>query len=296
MKMTLSDGTKKSLFELTFDGPCTNYGGRHPHPPCSIRKFPPFGAVLPSCFSFYCNCHFANDIPLTSINLYTYTREKLLDIEPQELKFKFELGKRASCTLRLTNNSRNPVAFKVMTTNPQKYCVGTNIGIVSPGSSLMLQPTWSSFPVNSSFKASLVVLTMRSPKEVPTNMECKDKFSMKSVVTSPGATIEATRRLFNERGLVEECKLRVLYISPSLRQSSNFERSEAGSLQNATLQRGNLNDYELKARTMARGARGAALAPFAAYGAGLHKGAAMARLCEKGLGGWAVGSLDGPIK
>ncbi|KAK4389482.1 Vesicle-associated protein 1-3 [Sesamum angolense] len=106
--------------------------------------------------------------------------------------------------------------------------------------------TCSSFPLNSSFKASLVVLTMRAPKEIPPNMECKDKFLIKSVVTSPGATVEATRRLFNEKGLlVEECKLRVLYISPSLGQSSNFERPEASSLPNATLQRGNLNDYEV---------------------------------------------------
>ncbi|KAL0331466.1 UNVERIFIED_CONTAM: Vesicle-associated protein 1-3 [Sesamum angustifolium] len=89
-------------------------------------------------------------------------------------------------------------------------------------------------------------ITMRAPKEIPPNMECKDKFLIKSVVTSPGATIEATRRLFNEKGLsVEECKLRVLYISPSLGQSSNFERPEASSLPNATLQRGNLNDYEV---------------------------------------------------
>ncbi|KAK4435020.1 Vesicle-associated protein 1-1 [Sesamum alatum] len=154
-------------------------------------------------------------------------RGKLLHIEPQELKFLFELRKQASCTIRLTNNSRNPVAFKVMTTNPQKYCVRPNIGIVSPRSSCD------------------VTVTMRAPKEVPPNMECKEKFLIKSVVMSPDASIEATRRLFHERGLlVEECKLRVLYISPSLRQSSKFERSEAGSLPNATLQRGNLNDYE----------------------------------------------------
>ncbi|KAL0329560.1 UNVERIFIED_CONTAM: Vesicle-associated protein 1-2 [Sesamum radiatum] len=155
-------------------------------------------------------------------------RDKLLNIEPQELKFLFELRKEASCTIRLINNSRNPVAFKVMTTNPKKYCVRPNIGIVSPRSSCD------------------VTVTMRAPKEIPPNMECKDKFLIKSVVTSPGATVEATRRLFNEKGLlVEECKLRVLYISPSLGQSSNFERPEASSLPNATLQRGNLNDYEV---------------------------------------------------
>ncbi|KAL2238013.1 UNVERIFIED_CONTAM: Vesicle-associated protein 1-1, partial [Sesamum indicum] len=154
--------------------------------------------------------------------------DKLLNIEPQELKFLFELRKKASCTIRLNNYSRNPVAFKVMTTNPQKYSARPNIGIVLPRSSCD------------------VTVTMGAPKEIPPNMECKDKFVIKSVVTSPGATVEATRRLFNERGLlVEECKLRVLYISPLIRQSSNFERSEADSLRNATWQRGNSNDYEV---------------------------------------------------
>ncbi|KAL0395255.1 UNVERIFIED_CONTAM: Vesicle-associated protein 1-1 [Sesamum latifolium] len=156
-------------------------------------------------------------------------RDRLLNIEPQELKFLFELRKLASCTIRLTNDSRNPVAFKVMTTNPKKYSVRPNIGIVLPRSSCD------------------VTVTMRAPTEVPPNMECKDKFLIKSVVSGPGATVEATRRLFNERGLsVEECKLRVLYISPSLRASSNLERSETGSLPNATLQRESLNDNEGK--------------------------------------------------
>ncbi|KAL0312897.1 UNVERIFIED_CONTAM: Vesicle-associated protein 1-1 [Sesamum radiatum] len=108
-------------------------------------------------------------------------RDKLLNIEPQELRFLFEVRKQASCTIRLNNYSRNPVAFKVMTTNPQKYSVRPNIGIVSPRSSCD------------------VTVTMRAPKEVPPNMECKDKFLIKSVVSSPGATVEATRRLVIQR-------------------------------------------------------------------------------------------------
>ncbi|KAI3473841.1 hypothetical protein Pfo_027998 [Paulownia fortunei] len=154
-------------------------------------------------------------------------REKLLCIEPQELTF-LELGKQASCTIRLSNNSREHVAFKVMTTNPEKYFVRPNIGVLLPRSSCDVK------------------VTMLGPKEAPSNMHCKDKFLIKSLVASPGDTAESSRKLFNEKGRVaESCKLRVVYVFQSHQQSSNFERSGAGSSLNAsTVQERNLNDTE----------------------------------------------------
>ncbi|CAK9143104.1 unnamed protein product [Ilex paraguariensis] len=59
---------------------------------------------------------------------------KLLEIEPLELKFTFELKKQSSCPVRLVNKTNNYVAFKVKTTNPKKYCVRPNVGIIKPKS------------------------------------------------------------------------------------------------------------------------------------------------------------------
>ncbi|KAJ0478644.1 putative major sperm protein (MSP) [Helianthus annuus] len=59
---------------------------------------------------------------------------ELLTIEPQELQFPFELKKQISCSMQLKNNTNDYVAFKVKTTNPKKYCVRPNTGVVLPHS------------------------------------------------------------------------------------------------------------------------------------------------------------------
>ncbi|KAG6427743.1 hypothetical protein SASPL_111990 [Salvia splendens] len=138
--------------------------------------------------------------------------EKLLVIEPQELTFRFELMKNASCTIRLRSNSSRHVAFKVMTTSPEKYFVKPNNGILSPGSTCHVE------------------VTMRAPEEVPPNMECKDKFLIKSVLASPDDTVAKTRKLFNDRAhAVGDYKLRVVYVLPQQQQSPNLDRSGGGS-------------------------------------------------------------------
>ncbi|TYI50551.1 hypothetical protein E1A91_D12G109500v1 [Gossypium mustelinum] len=62
------------------------------------------------------------------------TTGELLSIDPQELQFPFELKKQISCSLNLSNKTNNYVAFKVKTTNPRKYCVKPNNGVVLPWS------------------------------------------------------------------------------------------------------------------------------------------------------------------
>ncbi|KAA8515912.1 hypothetical protein F0562_019091 [Nyssa sinensis] len=97
---------------------------------------------------------------------------ELLSIEPQELQFPFELKKQISCSLQITNKTDNHVAFKVKTTNPKKYCVRPNTGIVLPHSTCD------------------VIVTMPAQKEAPPDLQCKDKFLLQSVVAAPGATIK----------------------------------------------------------------------------------------------------------
>ncbi|XAR54954.1 hypothetical protein NMG60_11030305 [Bertholletia excelsa] len=139
---------------------------------------------------------------------------ELLSIEPVELKFRFELQKQISCSLQLANKTEKHVAFKVKTTNPKKYCVRPNTGIVLPRSTCD------------------VIVTMQAQKEAPPDLQCKDKFLLQSVVASPGATLkDITSEMFNkeEGHIVEECKLKVVYVAPTRSPSPIAEGLEEGS-------------------------------------------------------------------
>lgn len=136
---------------------------------------------------------------------------ELLSIQPGELKFPFELKKQISSSLRLVNSSDNNVAFKVKTTNPKKYCVRPNTGVVQPNSS------------------QDVTVTMQAQRETPPDMQCKDKFLVQSVVAPPGSsTKEVSQDLFNKElgNEIHEAKLKVLYVSPPQPPSPITESNE----------------------------------------------------------------------
>ncbi|XP_061996988.1 vesicle-associated protein 1-2-like [Rosa rugosa] len=165
---------------------------------------------------------------------------ELLNIDPQELQFPFELKKQISCSLQLSNKTDDYVAFKVKTTNPKKYCVRPNTGVVLPRSTCD------------------VIVTMQAQKEKPTDMQCKDKFLLQSVVASPGATTkDITPEMFNKESghNVEECKLKVNYVDPPRPPSPVREGSEEGSSPRASVDNGNFNDSEFKAAPRAFGER-----------------------------------------
>ncbi|XP_022895750.1 vesicle-associated protein 1-1-like [Olea europaea var. sylvestris] len=148
------------------------------------------------------------------------SNSELLQIEPLELQFPFELKKQISCSLQLTNKSDNYVAFKVKTTNPKKYCVRPNTGVVLPHSTCD------------------VTVTMQAQKEAPPDLQCKDKFLLQSVVVGPGVTTENIKPdVFNKESgnRVEECKLRVSYVPPPQPPSPVREGSEEGSSPRASL-------------------------------------------------------------
>ncbi|OMO78545.1 Major sperm protein [Corchorus capsularis] len=145
------------------------------------------------------------------------TAGNLLDIQPTELKFLVELRKQSSSSLRLTNNSENCVAFMVKTTNPKKYCVRPNTGIVLPGSTCS------------------VTVTMQAPKELPPDMLCKDKFLLLSVVAPEGATVnDITSDMFNKGNgrVVEEFKLRVIYEAMTAGNLLHIQPALTGNLLN----------------------------------------------------------------
>lgn len=152
---------------------------------------------------------------------------ELLGIEPLELKFPFELKKQISCSLQLSNKTDSYVAFKVKTTNPKKYCVRPNTGVVLPQSTCD------------------IIVTMQAQKEAPPDMQCKDKFLLQSVKTKDGVTPkDITSEMFNKEAghVVEECKLRVTYVSPPQPPSPVPEGSEEGySPRGSVSENGNSN-------------------------------------------------------
>ncbi|KAM7491216.1 hypothetical protein LguiA_034137 [Lonicera macranthoides] len=156
---------------------------------------------------------------------------ELLSIEPLELKFPFELKKQISSSLLLSNKTENHVAFKVKTTNPKKYCVRPNTGVLLPRSTCD------------------IIVTMQAQKEAPPDMQCKDKFLLQSVVASPGATPkDITPEMFNKEAghVIEECKLRVIYVPPPQPPSPVAEGSEEGSSPRASAtDNGNLSSSEV---------------------------------------------------
>ncbi|VAI75868.1 unnamed protein product [Triticum turgidum subsp. durum] len=133
-----------------------------------------------------------------------------------------ELMKQSSCSMQLTNKTDHYVAFKVKTTNPKQYCVRPNIGVVLPGSTCD------------------VTVTMQAQREAPPDLQCKDKFLVQSVAAENGAeTQDISAAMFNKEPgkVVDECKLRVIYVptsSPSPFSEESEQGSSARSLENGT--------------------------------------------------------------
>ncbi|MFS7996963.1 putative major sperm protein (MSP) [Helianthus anomalus] len=155
---------------------------------------------------------------------------ELLNVEPVELKFPFELKKQISCSLQLSNKTENHVAFKVKTTNPKKYCVRPNTGVVLPRSTCD------------------VIVTMQAQKEAPPDMQCRDKFLLQSVVATPGiAAKDITPDMFSKAPgrVVEECKLKVLYLPPPQPPSPVLEEPDEGVSPKVSFNSRNLNGPEV---------------------------------------------------
>uniref|UniRef100_A0A0E0DGN1 MSP domain-containing protein n=2 Tax=Oryza TaxID=4527 RepID=A0A0E0DGN1_9ORYZ len=155
--------------------------------------------------------------------------KELLGIEPLELRFPFETKKQISCSMQLTNRTDDYIAFKVKTTSPKKYCVRPNSGIVPPRST------------------SDVIVTMQAQREAPADMQCKDKFLVQSVVVTEGTTTkDVTGEMFNKGSgnVVDERKLKVVYVQPPRPPSPVREGSEEGSSPRASLSEGGNLNYQ----------------------------------------------------
>ncbi|WOK93569.1 vesicle-associated protein 1-3 [Canna indica] len=156
------------------------------------------------------------------------TGEVLVDIQPEELKFTFELKKQSSCSIQLVNKSTDYVAFKVKTTSPKRYCVRPNTGIILPRSTCNF------------------TVTMQAPKETPPDMQLKDKFLVQTTIVPYGTTDEDITPSFfsKETGrYIQENKLRVVLLSPphspvkpingALMEESANKKSDSSEISNS---------------------------------------------------------------
>ncbi|KAL6581859.1 hypothetical protein OROMI_005873 [Orobanche minor] len=151
---------------------------------------------------------------------------QLVEIQPRELKFIFELKKQSSCAAKLTNATDQYVAFKVKTTSPKKYCVRPNVGIIKPKSTCDFTGISVCSPVLSIVPSFILFaflengwrmdVTMQAQKSAPPEMQCKDKFLIQSTVVPFGTTVdEITPDIFikDSQKYIEEVKLRVVLAS-----------------------------------------------------------------------------------
>ncbi|KAL8150907.1 hypothetical protein V2J09_020715, partial [Rumex salicifolius] len=117
-----------------------------------------------------------------------------------------ELDKQTYCDLKVLNNTEDHVAFKVKTTSPNKYFVRPNIGVIHPSDSCIIR------------------VTLQAQREYPHDMISKDKFLLQSTVVPSDNNYDVVpQSIFNKDSgrVIEECKLRVVYLSPNSAQGDD---------------------------------------------------------------------------
>ena len=98
----------------------------------------------------------------------------------------------------------NWFCFQVKTTNPKKYCVRPNSGIVLPRSTCDVIGTLNQLYFARQFAVSVFfiigfwitskrivgsdLVTMQAQKEAPPDLQCRDKFLLQSVKVNDGVT------------------------------------------------------------------------------------------------------------
>ncbi|KAL3499576.1 hypothetical protein ACH5RR_038669 [Cinchona calisaya] len=131
------------------------------------------------------------------------------NVEPMEVKFPFEVNKRISSSLKLSNMTENYVAFKVMSTHPKDYGGLPNRGIVVPQSATDVT-------------------------EVPPDTWCKPRFLVRTAVVSPTTTEEdINHEMFAKAGLVKDFKLIAVHTLAPQAAVPAAEGSEACSSKKA---------------------------------------------------------------
>ncbi|CAM0884780.1 unnamed protein product [Alopecurus aequalis] len=105
---------------------------------------------------------------------------ELLDIDPIELHFPFEINKEISCSLHLTSTKDDYVAFHIELPSTRHYIIEPNRGIVPPQSK------------------TDVMVTLQAQKQVPNDMLGKDEFVLRCTIVNDGLKVEnITKDMFD---------------------------------------------------------------------------------------------------
>ena len=137
--------------------------------------------------------------------------------EPPALTFPIALSKVSIAELTATNtSSEDAYSFKVKTTNPKRYCVRPNVGVIWAG------------------KDARVAVNLPAMREYPSDMnKCKDKFqvltlklSSETAVSLADADAEGQRKILADLWASEEAKEATV---DKVRCAFSFDKSYRGS-------------------------------------------------------------------
>ncbi|KAI1958640.1 phosphatidylinositol-binding protein scs2 [Ophidiomyces ophidiicola] len=137
-----------------------------------------------------------------------------VEIEPAELGFQRPFDQEVSQILHLRNPNSDPVAFKVKTTAPRRYCVRPNSGRIEPGKHVEVQ-----------------VLLQAMKDEPPLDTKCRDKFLVQSVAVSADKEFSNVTAIWHDveqsaKNTIQERKIRVNYLAPADAPSTNGAPAE----------------------------------------------------------------------
>lgn len=119
---------------------------------------------------------------------------ELLDIDPIELHFPFEINKHISCSLQLTNTRDDYVAFHIQLPSTRDYGIEPNRGIVPPQSK------------------TTVMVTLQAQANAPHYRLGKDEFTLRCAVVKDGLKAEnISRDMFDGMSEVDEATLTVAF-------------------------------------------------------------------------------------
>ncbi|QVM08880.1 phosphatidylinositol-binding protein scs2 [Coccidioides posadasii str. Silveira] len=140
-----------------------------------------------------------------------------VELEPAELGFRRPFNQEVTETLHLRNPHSDPVAFKVKTTAPRKYCVRPNSGRIEPGKHMEVQ-----------------VLLQAMKEDPPLDVKCKDKFLVQSVAVSADKEFSNVTSIWHDvektaKHSIQERKIRVNFLPPLDASQPNGVASEDDS-------------------------------------------------------------------
>lgn len=129
----------------------------------------------------------------TEAKISPHSDDDMLQIDPLELHFPFELNKQMSCSLDLTNETDSCIAFSIQKMSTLPFCIQPQKGIVWPHSKCMVD------------------ITLQQHEKAPRHA---DDFIMRSTKVNDGIAAEdITTALFNidTGNVVDEVNLHVVF-------------------------------------------------------------------------------------